>query len=134
MVTRLYRNNKLIDETTQKVGIRTISVSKEHGFQLNGLSRKFKGVCLHHDLGPLGAAANKAALVRQVKILKDMGCDAIRTSHNMPSTMQMEVYDSLGMMVMAESFDIGAQPSQPRLARDVVDWQRDTRAGHEWRH
>ena len=123
MVTRLYRNNKLIDETTQKVGIRTISVSKEHGFQLNGLSRKFKGVCLHHDLGPLGAAVNKAALVRQVKILKDMGCDAIRTSHNMPSTMQMEVYDSLGMMVMAESFDMWVYPKcKNGYARFFKEW------------
>ena len=67
-----------------KTGIRTIAFSREHGFQLNGVSRKFQGVCLHHDLGPLGTAVNKAALIRQVKILKDMGCDAIRTSHNMP--------------------------------------------------
>ena len=93
-----------------KVGVKTVSVSKEKGFQLNGVTRKIKGVCLHHDLGPLGAAVNKAALIRQVKILKDMGCDAIRTSHNMPSTMQMEVYDSLGMMVMAESFDMWKYP------------------------
>ena len=123
MVTRLYHNNQLIDETTQKVGIRTISVSKKHGFQLNGLSRKFKGVCLHHDLGPLGAAVNKSALIRQVKILKDMGCDAIRTSHNMPSTMQMEVYDSLGMMVMAESFDMWVYPKcKNGYARFFKEW------------
>ena len=123
MVTRLYRNNELIDETTQKVGIRTLSFSKEHGFQLNGMSRKFKGVCLHHDLGPLGAAVNKSALVRQVKILKDMGCDAIRTSHNMPSTMQMEVYDSLGMMVMAESFDMWVYPKcKNGYARFFKEW------------
>src|SRR5574344_250178 len=78
-------NNKVLDEEVTRFGIRTISVSKEGGFQLNGVTRKFKGVCLHHDLGPLGAAENKAALIRQVRILKDMGCDAIRTSHNMPS-------------------------------------------------
>jgi beta-galactosidase len=100
----------VVDSRTMKTGIRTIAFSREHGFQLNGVSRKFQGVCLHHDLGPLGAAVNKAALIRQVKILKDMGCDAIRTSHNMPSTMQMEVYDSLGMMVMAESFDMWRYP------------------------
>lgn len=123
MVTRLYRNNQLIDETSQKVGVRTISVDKEHGFRLNGLSRKFKGVCLHHDLGPLGAAVNKSALIRQVKILKDMGCDAIRTSHNMPSTMQMEVYDSLGMMVMAESFDMWIYPKcKNGYARFFKEW------------
>ncbi len=95
----------IIDKRDFKVGMKKIVVNS-NGFALNGEKRKFKGVCLHHDLGPLGAAVNKAALIRQVKILKDMGCDAIRTSHNMPSTMQMEVYDSLGMMVMAESFDM----------------------------
>ena len=104
------RRATIVDSRTMKTGIRTITFSREHGFQLNGVSRKFQGVCLHHDLGPLGAAVNKAALIRQVKILKDMGCDAIRTSHNMPSTMQMEVYDSLGMMVMAESFDMWRYP------------------------
>ncbi len=96
----------VIDQKTIRTGIRTIRVSKEKGFQLNGKTRKLKGVCLHHDLGPLGAAVNKAALIRQVKILKEMGCDAIRTAHNMPSQMQMDVCDSLGMMVMAESFDM----------------------------
>ncbi|UKK48505.1 DUF4982 domain-containing protein [Prevotella sp. E9-3] len=95
-----------IDEKIINVGLRTVSVSKEGGFQLNGVTRKLKGVCLHHDLGPLGAAVNKAALIRQIQILKDMGCDAIRTAHNMPSQMQMDVCDSLGMMVMAESFDM----------------------------
>ncbi len=104
------RRATVVDSRMMKTGIRTIVFSREHGFQLNGVSRKFQGVCLHHDLGPLGAAVNKAALIRQVKILKDMGCDAIRTAHNMPSTMQMEVYDSLGMMVMAESFDMWRYP------------------------
>ncbi len=93
-----------------KTGIRTIAVSKDYGFQLNGVTRKLKGVCLHHDLGPLGAAENKAALIRQIKMMKQMGCDAIRTAHNMPSTMQMELCDSLGMMVMAESFDMWIYP------------------------
>ena len=101
---------KLVDEMAQKVGLRTIRVSREHGFQLNGQTRKLKGVCLHHDLGPLGAAVNRAALVRQIKIMKEMGCDAIRTAHNMPSQWQMEVCDSLGMMVMAESFDMWIYP------------------------
>src|SRR5690606_9494676 len=72
---------------------------------LNGKSRKIKGVCLHHDLGPLGAAINKAALKRQLLIMKEMGADAIRTAHNMPSPWQMELCDELGLMVMAESFD-----------------------------
>ena len=113
----------LIDSKTIRTGIRTVRVSREHGFELNGQSRKLKGVCLHHDLGPLGAAVNKAALIRQVKILKDMGCDAIRTSHNMPSTIQMEVYDSLGMMVMAESFDMWIYPKcKNGYARFFKEW------------
>lgn len=105
-----YEGKKVADVQTLKTGIRTISVSKNNGFQLNGITRKIKGVCLHHDLGPLGAAENKAALIRQIKMMKQMGCDAIRTAHNMPSTMQMELCDSLGMMVMAESFDMWIYP------------------------
>ena len=103
----VYKNHhELLDSKSIKTGIRTIRVSRDGGFQLNGQTRKIKGVCLHHDLGPLGAAINKSALIRQILMMKEMGCDAIRTSHNMPSTMQMEVCDSLGMMVMAESFDM----------------------------
>lgn len=104
------KGKKTLDCEETRFGIRTISVSKENGFQLNGVTRKIKGVCLHHDLGPLGAAENKAALIRQIKTMKEMGCDAIRTAHNMPSTMQMELCDSLGMMVMAESFDMWIYP------------------------
>ena len=110
LVTRLYRNNKLVDQVQQKVGIRTVRVAQYDGFQLNGVTRKIKGVCLHHDLGPLGAAVNKAAIIRQVRMMKEMGCDAIRTAHNMPSTWQMEICDSMGMMVMAESFDMWIYP------------------------
>lgn len=106
LVTKLYDNNNLIDRQTTNIGIRTVKVSKEGGFELNGQTRKIKGVCLHHDLGPLGAAINKSALIRQIKMMKEMGCDAIRTAHNMPSEMQMDICDSLGMMVMAESFDM----------------------------
>ena len=114
---------KAIDQKTFNVGIRTVRVSREHGFQLNGVTRKLKGVCLHHDLGPLGAAVNKAALIRQIKILKDMGCDAIRTAHNMPSQMQMDVCDSLGMMVMAESFDMWFYPKcKNGYARFFDEW------------
>ena len=123
LVTRLYRNKKLIDQTLQKVGIRTVRVAQYDGFQLNGVSRKIKGVCLHHDLGPLGAAVNKAALIRQIRTMKDMGCDAIRTAHNMPSTWQMEVCDSMGMMVMAESFDMWIYPKcKNGYALNFKDW------------
>ncbi len=123
LVTRLYKDNKLQDEEVQNFGIRMVSVSKENGFQLNGKSRKFKGVCLHHDLGPLGAAVNKAALIRQIKTMKEMGADAIRTAHNMPSQMQMDVCDSLGMMVMAESFDMWIYPKcKNGYARFFKEW------------
>ena len=119
----LYKNNKVIDSKTVNVGIRTVRVDRERGFQLNGQSRKIKGVCLHHDLGPLGAAVNKAALIRQIKMMKEMGCDAIRTSHNMPSQMQMDICDSLGMMVMAESFDMWRFPKcKNGYSRFFDDW------------
>ncbi|MBQ8064804.1 MAG: DUF4982 domain-containing protein [Prevotella sp.] len=112
-----------IDRQMVKTGLRTISVSKEGGFQLNGQTRKLKGVCLHHDLGPLGAAVSKAALIRQIKTMKAMGCDAIRTAHNMPSQMQMDLCDSLGMMVMAESFDMWVYPKcKNGYARFFHDW------------
>lgn len=125
----LLRDGLEVDRQTQKVGIRTVSFSKEGGFQLNGVRRNIKGVCLHHDLGPLGAAVNKAALIRQVEMMKAMGADAIRTSHNMPSTMQMEVCDSLGMMVMAESFDGWKEPKVRNGYGRYWDewWQQDIR-------
>ena len=113
----------LVDRKEINIGIRTVRVSREGGFQLNGQTRKIKGVCLHHDLGPLGAAINKSALIRQIKMLKEMGCDAIRTSHNMPSTLQMDICDSLGMMVMAESFDMWIYPKcKNGYARHFREW------------
>ena len=123
LVTRIYKDNKVIDEQKTNIGLRTVSVSKENGFQLNGITRKIKGVCLHHDLGPLGAAENKAALIRQIKMMKEMGADAIRTAHNMPSQWQMEICDSLGMMVMAESFDMWIYPKcKNGYARFFKEW------------
>ena len=125
----LLRDGQELDRQTQKVGIRTVSFSKEGGFQLNGERRSIKGVCLHHDLGPLGAAVNQAALIRQIEMMKAMGADAIRTSHNMPSTMQMEICDSLGMMVMAESFDGWKEPKVRNGYGSYWDewWQQDIR-------
>jgi len=121
--TLLDKTGRLCDIKTIKTGIRTIRVSREGGFQLNGVTRKLKGVCLHHDLGPLGAALNKAALIRQIRTMKEMGCDAIRTSHNMPSTWQMEICDSMGMMVMAESFDMWIYPKcKNGYARFFHEW------------
>ncbi len=124
---KLLDSENIADEQSLHFGVRTVAVSRDHGFELNGVPRKIKGVCLHHDLGPLGTAVNRAALIRQTKILKDMGCDAIRTSHNMPSSMQMEVYDSLGMMVMVESFDMWRYPKCRNGYARFFDewWERD---------
>ena len=95
----------LADKVSTRFGFRTIEIRPDKGFFLNGKVRKFRGVCLHHDLGPLGAAVNKAAIRRQLTILKDMGCDAIRTSHNMPAEELIELCDEMGFMVMCENFD-----------------------------
>lgn len=117
------RGGKSEDRIGFKAGVRTVSVDREHGFRLNGVARKIKGVCLHHDLGPLGAAENRSAFERQIRIMKDMGADAIRTAHNMPSKMQMEVCDSMGMMVMAESFDMWIYPKcKNGYARFFKEW------------
>ena len=115
--------HEVVDAKTVTTGLRTVRVSRDGGFQLNGKTRKIKGVCLHHDLGPLGAAINKSALIRQIRMMKEMGCDAIRTSHNMPSTWQMEICDSMGMMVMAESFDMWIYPKcKNGYARFFKEW------------
>lgn len=94
-----------LDRYDTRFGIRTIEVIPEHGFYLNGKLRKFKGVCNHHDLGPLGAAVNRSALRHQLELLKNMGCDAIRTTHNMPDPQLIELCDEMGFMVMVEPFD-----------------------------
>lgn len=88
-----------------RFGIRSVEVRPGKGFFLNGEHRKIHGVCLHHDLGPLGAAVNKSAIRHQLTMLKDMGCDAIRTSHNMPAEELIELCDEMGFMVMVEPFD-----------------------------
>ena len=95
----------LQDKVSTRFGFRTIEIRPDKGFFLNGEARKFRGVCLHHDLGPLGAAVSKAAIRRQLTMLKDMGCDAIRTSHNMPAEELVELCDEMGFMVMCENFD-----------------------------
>jgi beta-galactosidase len=104
-LSRLYYNGALKDEYETRFGIRSIEIRPNDGFYLNGVKTYFKGVCNHHDLGPLGAAVNDAAIRRRIRILKDMGCNAIRTSHNMPAPELIRACDEMGMMVMAESFD-----------------------------
>ena len=103
--SKLYDGDELKDEYATRFGIRTIEIVPEEGMFINGKEVKFKGVCNHHDLGPLGAAVNDAAIRRQIRIMKDMGCNAIRTSHNMPAPELVEACDEMGMMLMLESFD-----------------------------
>lgn len=109
-VSKLYSNGKEVDEYTTTFGIRTIEVKPNDGFYLNGKKTVFQGVCNHHDLGPLGSAVNEAAIRRQVRIMKDMGVNAIRTSHNMPAPELVRACDEMGMMLMIETFDEWKQP------------------------
>lgn len=134
--TQYFVNNQLSDETTTRFGIRKIEYNREKGFVLNNKITKFKGVCLHHDLGPLGTAINKAALKRQLLILKDMGVNAIRSSHNMPSFEQLELADELGFLFLAESFDEWKKPKVENgyhhffdeyAEKDIVNLVRATR-------
>lgn len=104
-ISKIYDGTVLKDEYSTTFGIRTIKYEAVKGFSLNGKYRKFKGVCNHHDLGPLGAAINISALRRQLTLLKDMGCDAIRTSHNMPAPELIKLCDEMGFMMMVEAFD-----------------------------
>lgn len=135
-VSKLYAADQLKDEVITKFGIRDINYDRHSGFTLNGASVKFKGVCLHHDLGPLGTAINKSALRRQLKILKDLGVNAIRSSHNMPSFEQLELCDEMGFLFLAESFDEWAKPKVENgynlyfddyAEKDVVNLVRATR-------
>ncbi len=126
--TTLSVDGKDVDTYTTRFGIRSIEYIPSKGFFLNGVPTKFKGVCNHHDLGPLGAAVNKSALRHQVELLKDMGVNAIRTSHNMPAPELVELCDEMGMMMMVEPFDDwGFRPKSPNGYGAVFnDWaERD---------
>ena len=103
--TTLKEDDVVLDVYETRFGIRTVEFIPEKGFYLNGKPRKFQGVCNHHDLGPLGAAINVAALRHQLTLLKDMGCDAIRTTHNMPDPNLVRLCDEMGFMMMVEPFD-----------------------------
>ena len=103
--SKLYAGEALKDEYSTRFGIRSFKFEAGKGFSLNGQPRKFKGVCNHHDLGPLGAAVNTAALRRQLTLLKEMGADAVRTTHNMPAPELVSLADEMGFMLIVESFD-----------------------------
>jgi beta-galactosidase len=105
LVTQVIKNAKVLDEYTTPVGIRYFNFDADKGFTLNGKPMKILGVCDHHDLGSLGAAINIRALERQLQILKAMGCNGIRTSHNPPAPELLDLCDKMGFIVMDEAFD-----------------------------
>jgi beta-galactosidase len=104
-VSRLYLGNELQDEYTTVFGFRSLVFDKDKGFFLNGKNVKLQGVCMHHDLGPIGSAVNYRATERQMQIMKKMGCNSIRTSHNPPSPELLQICDSIGLLVQVEAFD-----------------------------
>ena len=106
ITTRILNGSETLDEYVAPLGIRRFYFDVENGFFLNGKSMKILGVCLHHDLGALGAAVNKRAIERQLALLKKMGCNAIRTSHNEPAPELLDLCDSMGFLVMDEAFDM----------------------------
>lgn len=109
-VTGVYVDGKLVDNYTTPFGIRSFRFDADKGFFLNDRNFKINGVCDHHDLGPLGSAINTRALERQIEILKGMGCNAIRTSHNPPAPELLELADRMGMLIMDEAFDMWKKP------------------------
>ncbi|MGA0845122.1 MAG: beta-galactosidase GalB [Luteolibacter sp.] len=104
--TRIYRAESLLDETTTRFGVREIKWDAQDGFLLNGRKVVLKGVCQHHDLGPLGSAVHKRAIERQIEILMEMGVNSIRTAHNPPAPEFLELCDEMGILVINELFDI----------------------------
>jgi beta-galactosidase len=117
-VTTVRQGDQIVDSYTTNFGIRTIKFDPDHGFFLNGQHVPINGVCDHADLGPLGTVVNVRGLERQIQLLKEMGCNAIRTSHNMPAPELLDLCDRLGMLVMDESFDTWETPK----SRHVNDY------------
>ena len=110
LVSEVKQGGRVLDRYVTPFGIRTIEFDKTKGFSLNGRHLKIHGVCMHHDLGALGSAVNRRATERQLQIMKSMGVNAVRTSHNPPSPELLEYCDRLGLMVMDEAFDMWQMP------------------------
>ena len=127
VVTEIKMNGKAVDTYETPLGIRSFSFDAKKGFLLNGKPEKILGVCNHHDLGCLGSAINTRALERQLEILKEMGCNAIRTSHNPPAPELLELCDRMGFFVMDEAFDMWRKRKSPfDYSMDFNDWyERD---------
>jgi beta-galactosidase len=130
-ITKIVVDKKLIDEVTTLFGIREIKFDASTGFSLNGKQVKIKGVCLHHDAGALGAAVPLQAWVRRLQILKDLGVNGIRTSHNAVAPEFLDLCDKMGFLVMDETFDTWtAAKSHAEKGYNLFFtdwWERDTR-------
>jgi len=109
-ITEIKIGNEVVDSYSTPFGIRSFTFDLDKGFILNGKQLKIKGVCLHHDLGPLGSAINTRAIERQLEIMKEMGVNGIRTSHNPPAPELLDLCDKMGFIVMDEAFDMWEQP------------------------
>ena len=130
VITTVLQGAQAMDQYETPFGIRTIEFTVANGFILNGRRMPIQGVCDHHDLGALGTAINTRALERQVELLKEMGCNAIRTSHNPPAPELLDICDRLGVMVMDEAFDCWkAGKNKNDYHRIYADWhENDLRA------
>ncbi|MFC2099024.1 glycoside hydrolase family 2 TIM barrel-domain containing protein, partial [Bacteroidota bacterium] len=104
-VTRILENDILVDTYKTPFGFRYFKFTNDDGFHLNGSRLQLNGVCLHHDLGPLGAAVNLSSLRHRMKLLQEMGCNSIRTSHNPPAPEMLDLADEMGFLIMDEAFD-----------------------------
>ncbi|HEV7447589.1 MAG TPA: glycoside hydrolase family 2 TIM barrel-domain containing protein, partial [Steroidobacteraceae bacterium] len=129
LVTELIANGEVIDRYVTPFGVRTIAFDPNKGFALNGRVVKLHGVCLHHDLGALGAAVNRRAIERQLQIMKAAGVNAVRTSHNPPAPELLEYADRMGLLVLDEAFDMWRIPKVPSgYSKYFDDWsERDLR-------
>ena len=127
VVTTIEKGGKVMDTYETVTGFRTFRFDAAQGFSLNGKRMKINGVCQHHDLGCLGAAINEDALHRQLRILKEMGTNAIRCSHNPPAPELLEMCDTMGLIVMDESFDMWRRrKTKNDYARFFDEWaERD---------
>jgi beta-galactosidase len=128
-VTTVLDKGRVVDVVETPFGIRTIAFDAKRGFLLNGTRLPINGVCQHHDLGALGAAINVRALERQLEILREMGVNAIRTSHNPPAPELLDLADRMGFMVVAEAFDIWGMKKNPNdYALHYREWhEKDLR-------
>lgn len=125
LMTELVVDGNVLDSKTERIGYRYLKYDANEGFYLNGENLKLNGACMHHDLGALGSAVNREATRRQLLILKEMGVNSIRTSHNPPSVELMELCDELGILVDSEIFDMW------ELKKNDFDYHRFFPEWHE---